>query len=283
MEAAATTPPTSAIASLNIDISHHSSCTVSSHITRTDSTCKNDDNERMVQDADRERLEFSKRLNKAAADAGYDSRGLGAMLSRETGCTPKAASKWLAGESIPKDDNLRPLADLLGVSWQWLKYGEADGFKQTPPQDEGLGSPKKSEYVTIKQYLVSGECGDGYLNDHAEINGGLAFKRDWINRKGLKPEDLLVIYAEGSSMEPFIYNGDVVLFDRTDIIPKHNQVFVIRRPDSSLSIKRLALLVTGKWLIKSDNPDYESEEASAETISTIPIVGRVIWRGGDIF
>ena len=145
-----------------------------------------------------------------------------------------------------------------------------------------LYSPKESDYALIRQYSAVGECGGGYLNDHVELSEGLAFKRDWLARIGAKAENLAVIYAAGDSMEPYIFDGDVVLFDASDTQPKHGQVYVVRRPDSSVSIKRLVQHLTGDWVIKSDNPDRSEERVSAETIHELPFVGRVIWRGGNI-
>jgi len=40
--------------------------------------------------------------------------------------TVHAARKWLFGESIPTQDKMRTLADWLGVSANWLRYGGSD-------------------------------------------------------------------------------------------------------------------------------------------------------------
>jgi phage repressor protein C with HTH and peptisase S24 domain len=144
-------------------------------------------------------------------------------------------------------------------------------------------SPSENDYALIPQYDARGACGDGALNDHVEVTGGLAFKRDWLRRMGAKPQHLFVIYATGNSMEPYIFEGDVVLFDSADTIPRDRQVYAIRRPDGSLSIKRMAQQISGSWLIRSDNPDkarYPDEEVSAASMAEVPIMGRVIWRGG---
>lgn len=154
----------------------------------------------------------------------------------------------------------------------------------TPEADERAGhSPSEIDYALIPQYDARGACGDGALNDHVEVTGGLAFKRDWLRRMGAKPQHLFVIYASGSSMEPYIFEGDVVLFDSSDTEPRDRQVYAIRRPDGSLSIKRMAQQISGSWLIRSDNPDkarYPDEEVSAASMDEVPIMGRVIWRGG---
>ena len=153
------------------------------------------------------------------------------------------------------------------------------------PSSNAGQSPSSDDYALIPQYDARGACGDGALNDHVEVTGGLAFKRDWIRRMGAKPQDLFVIYATGSSMEPYIFDGDVVLFDSADTIPRDRQVYAIRRPDGSLSIKRMAQQLSGNWLIRSDNPDkarYPDEEVSAASMHDVPIMGRVIWRGGSM-
>lgn len=154
----------------------------------------------------------------------------------------------------------------------------------TPAADERSGhSPNKNDYALIPQYDARGACGDGALNDHVEVTGGLAFKRDWLRRMGAKPQHLFVIYATGSSMEPYIFDGDVVLFDSSDTEPRDRQVYAIRRPDGGVSIKRMAQQISGSWLIRSDNPDkarYPDEEVSPQSMHDVPIMGRVIWRGG---
>ncbi len=150
------------------------------------------------------------------------------------------------------------------------------------PWPQSDRSPSKDDYALIRQYSASGECGDGYLNGHVELSEGLAFKRDWLARIGAKAENLAVMYASGDSMEPYIFDGDVVLFDTKDTEPRHGQVYVVRRPDCSVSIKRLVQQLAGDWVIKSDNPDRSDEKVSADTIHELPFVGRVIWRGGNM-
>lgn len=82
-----------------------------------------------------ERDAFSQRLRTALDRAGW--KGMGpAMLAREfnrrsaSGITVHAARKWLMGESIPTQARLRSLAEWLGVSAEWLRFGEQGGAVQ---------------------------------------------------------------------------------------------------------------------------------------------------------
>ena len=80
-----------------------------------------------------EREAFSQRLAKALKDARIET-GSPTALSREFNrryvgkpVSIHAARKWLMGESIPTQDKLRLLAAWLGVSAEWLRFGEGGG------------------------------------------------------------------------------------------------------------------------------------------------------------
>ena len=86
-----------------------------------------------------ERLAFSRRLTQAMNDAGYKPRP--AVLfrlfnARYTGrsVTFQSVSRWLGGRSIPEQDKMQVLAELLGVSPSNLRFG--DGYRVAEPQAE---------------------------------------------------------------------------------------------------------------------------------------------------
>ncbi|MEO8646041.1 S24 family peptidase [Pseudomonas sp.] len=164
--------------------------------------------------------------------------------------------------------------------------GEMEKIAQAVDREpRELSSPSEKDYALIPQFRARGACGDGYLNEHVQLTEGLVFKRDWLKRMNAKPENLFVMYADGDSMEPYIFEGDVVLFDTSKTEPRDKQVYVIRRPDGGNSIKRLIQQLSGTWVIRSDSSDKAEnpdELASEDSIHGMPILGRVIWRGGGV-
>ena len=81
-------------------------------------------------EANKEREEFSRRLKQALLRAGESSESP-AELSRAFNrrypgrpVTPYAARKWLNADALPSQDKLRVLSEWLGVSSEWLRYGE---------------------------------------------------------------------------------------------------------------------------------------------------------------
>lgn len=76
----------------------------------------------MVQ-MDKVREEFAQRLALACKEAGLDDHGRGMSIARVLGVSPKAVSKWLNGESIPRQDKLNQLANYLRADPIWLQHG----------------------------------------------------------------------------------------------------------------------------------------------------------------
>lgn len=91
---------------------------------------------------DSERDAFSQRLTRALKDAKIDI-GSPTAFAREfnrryTGqpVSVHATRKWLMGESIPTQDKLRMLATWLGVSAEWLRFGEGGNAGRHVAQSE---------------------------------------------------------------------------------------------------------------------------------------------------
>ena len=218
---------------------------------------------------------------KVADAAGISPAAVAMYLNGVNPLNAKFASVLarLIGEPVERFSP-RLAEEIAGLTAEKRPAGTVVAISSEAPEPR---SPSEDDYALIPQYSAQGHCGEGLLNEHVEVNGGLAFKRDWLRRMGAKPQHLFVIYASGSSMEPFIFDGDVVLFDSSDIEPRDRQVYAIRRPDGGVSIKRMAQQISGSWLIRSDNSDkarYPDEEVSAASMHEVPIMGRVIWRGG---
>lgn len=79
------------------------------------------------------RRQFSERLKKAldGVESVRKARGRNvdlhkAMVEKGSDVTVQATHKWLAGESTPDDANMARLAKWLGVSIEWLHYGNGD-------------------------------------------------------------------------------------------------------------------------------------------------------------
>ena len=202
-----------------------------------------------------------------------------------------AIAQWEAGSSkSQKPDNFFAAAKALGLNPYWVL--DESGEKYISPSSDTKSQPNSGEsntpaipheddYALIPQFHVNGSCGDGYMNDHVEIRGGLAFKRDWLARMNIDPAQASVIYARGDSMAPTLNDGEVMLIDGRLVDPQSGKVYVIA-VDGDLRVKRLFKRPAG-WALVSDNQDkarYPDEPLAS--LGDIRLLGRVVWRGGGM-
>lgn len=183
----------------------------------------------------------------------------------------------------PNITDLRLLAKALGVTL--MEVIEGSNSEPDPSASPSGYAPSDDEYALIPQYTALGSAGNGHLNEHVEIKGGLVFKRAWLARMALREQNLHVIYARGISMEPTICDGDVVLMDQSQMEPRDGRIYVIRMFGGELIIKRLIQAFTGGWIIRSDNDDKRSfpdQPINESEIELLQIIGRVVWHAGAL-
>lgn len=256
-----------------------------------------------LEDSDRLKAIFQKKRGplkltqeKIAAELG-DGVTQGAVshfMNRRTALSLRAAAVFARMLEVPVAEFSPVLAEQL----------ERLSSSLTPPQDNlpGKGavfsSPAAStplpagddveaiedKYAFIPQYDAKAAAGLGSENAHVEIRSTLAFKRDWLRMKGVNPQSLIVIYAEGESMWPTINDRDVLLVDRSKVEPTSKHIYVLTSTDKGTIVKRLIQTAMGDWIIRSDNNDeeYPDRTLSRSEFNEHHILGRVIWRGGDL-
>jgi transcriptional regulator with XRE-family HTH domain len=108
-----------------------------------------------------EQENFSKRFRQALRNADY-SPDSPTQLAREFNIrynsghvTPHAVRKWLVGESIPTQDKLRILANWLGVTAEWLRYGNEDPANGDAPPKAGNSQELHERFESADVKLLS--------------------------------------------------------------------------------------------------------------------------------
>ena len=141
--------------------------------------------------------------------------------------------------------------------------------------------PPEEELIFVPIYDVAAAAGDGTVVDDQHIAGRLAFRPHWLRSvTSARPEDLGVITVRGDSMFPTLVNGDTVLVDFTQRMPKRDGIYVIRY-DDSVQVKRISIHPESLLLtVRSDNKDYSTYTDLKP--DKLDIVGRVIWLGRRI-
>lgn len=143
----------------------------------------------------------------------------------------------------------------------------------------------EGDFVPVPVHDAMLAAGAGHENGAEDLIGHLAFRRDWLKKIDLKPDNAVIAHARGDSMAPTLHDGDAVLIDRAaSLVPPAVRDQNDQRPatiyalldDGAARIKRLAFSDPGTLVLLSDNPAYPPEFRPAEMVS---IIGKVVWWG----
>ena len=123
---------------------------------------------------------------------------------------------------------------------------------------------------------LAAAAGGGALIEDEEVEGYLAFRRDWLASRSINPTQCVVIDVMGDSMEPTLPEGSAILVDRAQRRRQAGRIYVIRGEDGLL-VKR-ALRQRQGWVMASDNPAHPPSpwRANAEVIGEVRWLARSI-------
>jgi phage repressor protein C with HTH and peptisase S24 domain len=112
------------------------------------------------------------------------------------------------------------------------------------------------DFALVPRYRVHASAGSGSVVESEEIDGHVAFRRDYLRREGLHVRNLATLYARGDSMSPTIRDRALLLVDVSIDKAKEEGVYLLSRDDGALSVKRVQPVGNARLRVISDNPAY---------------------------
>lgn len=129
--------------------------------------------------------------------------------------------------------------------------------------------------VTIK--ASAGALGFDVAQVHEEA-APIVFRREWLKKRHYKASSLLAMQVTGQSMEPTLWDGDLVIVNTLNNEPRDGVVFVALYEGETV-VKRL-MRDASKWWLCSDNHDqrrYARKVCHEQT----KIVGEVVYKQSE--
>ncbi|MEN6423012.1 MAG: S24 family peptidase [Smithella sp.] len=187
--------------------------------------------------------------------------------------------------AYPSRKNIEKIVKYYGCSKNWLLTGEGYAF----PEGDNIGEisrkrklPEKedisNEFVFVPQFRSPISAGTGLIPDEG-FEMRVAFRRDWIKRKG-DPKNMSLVKVSGDSMEDTLLDGDLILVNHSkNYLDPQGGLYEIT-VDNYIMIKRIELIAHEKKIkIISDNQKYSPIEVDLDQVK---INGKVIWYGREI-
>lgn len=190
------------------------------------------------------------------------------------GFSPSYVSQLLNGHRGIGDDVATKIEDRLGIAPNMLDAIERfDVLTAT-----GTVSSPGSEFTAVQRVLLKVSAGvTGYRVEHLEGNGPpIFFRTDWLVSRGFKADKLYALKVSGESMEPGLWDGDLIVMNSADTNLVDGEVFVANY-EGEVVIKRLERNA-GEWWLTSDNGHRFKPKKCDEHAE---ILGRVIYKQSE--
>jgi phage repressor protein C with HTH and peptisase S24 domain len=131
------------------------------------------------------------------------------------------------------------------------------------------------EFSLIPSYQVHVSAGHGALN-HGEMEPlhHEAVPRKWLQRRGFSEKDLAIVWGKGDSMEPTIYNNDMLVVHLRRTTPVDGYIYVVRN-DDQLWVKYIQTRPKS-WLLLSENELYPPIEVPKDEQHNFDVIGQVV-------
>lgn len=143
-----------------------------------------------------------------------------------------------------------------------------------------------SDFTELPLYDAFLAAGHGADNSSEDVVDSLAFRRSWLREIGVSSSNAVLARAQGDSMQPTIFDGDLVMIDvgeRGLRVQKRDSKVLRRAPiyailDGGLArIKRLDRPEPDVVVMLSDNPAFPPEVLTGSNIDDLHIIGAVRW------
>lgn len=226
--------------------------------------------------------EFKDRLSSllAAKNLTYS------QLAQELGVSRQGVQTWASGRSTPTGKNLYRLADYFGVSAEWLKTGghpESSEIGESVQEEPRFEKLDDDDFVYIPEYELCFGAGDQEAPTLKKVpkKKEAVYRRSFFQDRHINVANVRRATVDGDSMEPFLWDGDKILFEETPGCAIKDGAVYAMSYGGSMRVKRLYRKANGDIIIHSDNPRYSDETVTGDDLDLVRIYGRVIDKSGS--
>lgn len=227
-------------------------------------------------------MDIANRLDTAMKEAGFVSQS---ALARASGVPQPTINRILngVGKKGPEAHTLVQLAAACNVNFEWLHEGRGPMLRAPEPaiRKVVLAEEDDARFYQIQKVKLRLSAGiSGFAVEPENHDGStISVPKHWADRNGYVPERLIAIKVRGESMEPSLYEGDLVIVNTADAQPQDGIVFAVNYEGEPV-VKRLSR-DAGQWWLTSDNPDQRKYHRKVCRGSDCIVIGRVVRKESD--
>jgi len=209
---------------------------------------------------------------------GFNQSALSQYLNGRIPLNVGAATRFASVMGCPVADFSPRLQEQLSG------YVSAAMAESLPANDGGPSTPARRvlalddpETIDIRLVTLKLRAGVARFGTDpvVEEGGSIKVPRVDIERGKLNADTLIAIQVRGQSMEPLMFEDDVIVIDPTDKKLVNRELYALNF-DGDCCVKQM-IKRNGEWYLHSVNPDFGAVNARSGDFS---VIGRVVYQPG---
>lgn len=216
------------------------------------------------------------------------------VAAERLGFNQSALSQYLNGKIPLNVDAAAKFSALLGCTIAEFSSRLHDQLREYVPavlpdevaanDDDGLPSGMRRvvvdedpDVVEIRKVKLKLRAGVSQYETEPLNGDGAPLKvsRLDLERAGLSPANLIAIEVRGMSMEPLMFEGDIIVIDPADKKLVNRELYALNF-NGDCCVKQM-LYKGGAWYLHSINSDFKSVRAES---GECDVIGRVVYQPG---
>lgn len=199
--------------------------------------------------------------------------------------------------------HLVDIARALNVSSEWLQTGrvtripvvgeiDSSGSVDPLPAQGDAGSvviwekqddlPHDPARVWVDRYDYRFSAGNGHVQWEIREKNALPFNEGFFKAIGSNPADCKLVMCHGRSMEPFLFDKDMIMVDVKKTVPREEKIYALWLEDEPL-VKQVFKQPGGGLVLHSYNPAYPDKIIMPDQMDRLQIFGQCVYRSGAGF
>jgi phage repressor protein C with HTH and peptisase S24 domain len=220
---------------------------------------------------------------------GERLRQVRGALSREVAAErlcvhPGTLQKYEADKRVPDAIFVLNFCNTFNIDEHWLLRGEGPTDKPKLLNESAvrdvhsrfLGAEGETQHlglVPVPFYEARAGAGAVQISWDEQPTKRVFLPNEIFRARGLRPDCAGLMLGSGSSMEPTISDGDLLMVDLSDQ-SRSDGIFVVGR-DGGVLVKRLQWRSDRSLVMISDNKSFEPELLPRDDADDLRLIGRV--------
>lgn len=162
----------------------------------------------------------------------------------------------------------------------WSAHNFPDGKGDVLVWEHPDDLPPDENRVWMDRYDYKFSAGTGLIQWEIRQKKALPFDIGFFKALGSKPKDCRLVMVHGDSMEPYLFDRDMMMVDTARSHIRDGRVYAIYFEDEPL-VKQIFKQAGGTIVLHSINGKYQDKIVTPELMEVVTIMGEVIYRSGS--